>query len=58
MFVTKVRRTGPGPAHVAVRGQACTETTCKQVDLALDVPVKIEKAPSDVDLKSLVRVRR
>jgi len=56
VFVAKVRRSAAGPAQVAIRGQACTDTICKQIDVAIPLPLA---APgrSDIDLKPLVRVR-
>jgi hypothetical protein len=60
LFVAKVRRSGAGPARIAVRGQACTETTCKRVDVAISLPlagVRPGAAPAGINLKTLVRVR-
>ena len=56
VFVTKVKRAGAGPAQIAIRGQACTETICKQIDVAIPIPLAA-RGPSDIDLKALVRVR-
>lgn len=57
-FATKVRRSGSGPAQIGIRGQACTETTCKNIEVAISVPVSgsVGSAP-EVDLKALVPVR-
>lgn len=58
LFMAKVRRARAGSARLTIRGQACTETVCKQVDVALSVPLGGGKSTADpVDLKSLVRVR-
>jgi hypothetical protein len=58
LFVTKIRRKGAGPARIAIRGQACTETTCKNIDVAMSLPVVSTGAdPSEIDLKNLVQVR-
>jgi hypothetical protein len=60
LFVTKVRRSGAGPARIAVRGQACTEATCKDIDLTISLPLagtRSEAAPPDIDFKALVQVR-
>jgi len=60
LFVAKVRRSGPGPARIAVRGQACTDTICKRIDLAISLPLESAGADADaskVDLKVLVQVR-
>ncbi len=56
VFVTRIRRSGAGPAQIAVRGQACTETICKQIDVAIPLPLGAAGRP-DIDLKALVRVR-
>jgi DsbC/DsbD-like thiol-disulfide interchange protein len=59
LFVAKVRRTGAGPARIGIRGQACTETTCKNIDVELSMPLTASSGsgPADIDLKSLVPVR-
>src|SRR5688572_6953473 len=60
LFVAKVRRSGAGPARIAIRGQACTETSCKNIDLALLVPLSdsgTDAGISDIDLKALIQVR-
>lgn len=60
LFVAKVRRSGAGPARIAVGGQACTETTCKQIDVAISLPLaggNTAADPSGIDFKALVRVR-
>jgi len=56
IFAAKARRTGSGPARVEVRGQACFSDVCKNIDVALTVPLADAK-PSGVDLNTLVRVR-
>jgi len=56
LFAAKVRKTGAAPARLTVRGQACTDSVCKNIDIELDVPIA-SKAPLDVDLKPLVAVR-
>ena len=56
LFVAKVRRTGTGPAQISIGGQACMETTCKKIELAISLPLTAAGAP-DIDLKTLVRVR-
>lgn len=56
LFAAKVRKAGAAPAKLTVRGQACTESVCKNIDIELDVPAT-SKAALDVDLKPLVAVR-
>jgi len=60
LFVARVRRLGPGPASIAVHGQACSETICKNVDVGIPVPLSPpdEKDRLDtIDLKTLVTVQ-
>ncbi len=54
-FAAKVKRTGES-AKVNVRGQVCTETNCKTVDVTLAIPAG-GNGDAGVDLKSLVAVR-
>jgi hypothetical protein len=60
LFVAKIRRSGAGPASIKLRGQACTEKFCKNIDVALPAPlINVQakaEAPSDIDLKTLVPV--
>jgi hypothetical protein len=58
LFAAKVRRTGAGPAKVRVRGQACTETVCKNVDVTLTVaaPAKLAAA-AEAKVDELVTAR-
>jgi DsbC/DsbD-like thiol-disulfide interchange protein len=57
LFAAKVRRSGPGPAQIEIRGQACTETTCKKIDVSLSVPVaSSDKRSAALDLKTLIPV--
>lgn len=60
LFVTKVRRAAAGPASIAIRGQVCTETVCKKVDVAISLPLPAagsSQPTPEVDLKALVQVR-
>ena len=60
LFVAKVRRSGAGPARIAIRGQACTETSCKNIDVALSVPLAgagTDADTSGIDVKTLIQVR-
>jgi hypothetical protein len=61
VWVAKVRRSGSGPARIDIRGQACTETICKNIDVAISLPfadTSADSEPSDIDLKTLIEVRR
>jgi hypothetical protein len=58
MFVAKVKKTGPGPAKVGIRGQACSESTCKNIDVAISVPMNGSAGKrAEVELKGLLPVR-
>ena len=60
LFVVKVRRSGSGPARIAVLGQVCTESVCRRVDVAISLPLTAPGSNAGmpaVDLKSLVQVR-
>ena len=60
LFVAKVRRSGAGPTRIAVRGQACTEATCKNIDVEISVPLAHIHTDADtagIDFKALVQVR-
>jgi hypothetical protein len=59
IFAAKVKRTGAGPARIAVRGQACTETTCKNIDAAISLALDDVKQEADpeINLKNLIQVR-
>jgi hypothetical protein len=39
-FAVKARPAGAGPAAVTVRGQACAESICKNIDITLSVPTE------------------
>jgi|SRR5579862_9678921 len=58
VFAAKVRRAGAGPARLRIRGQACTETICKNIDVQLTVavPAKLGTA-AEVKLDELVQAR-
>ena len=58
IFAAKVRPSGPGTAKLRIRGQACTETVCKNVDVPLTVTVPAKLGTSaDVRLNELVQSR-
>jgi hypothetical protein len=57
LFAVKIRRLGAATARLALRGQACTETICKNIDVTIVLPLSNSNNPSSIDLKSLVQVR-
>jgi len=56
LFVTKIHRLGNSPTRITIKGQACTETTCKNIDVNLSVPAASADS-SAINLKDLVQVR-
>jgi hypothetical protein len=57
-FAASVRRSGSGNAQIGIRGQACTDTTCKNIDVAVPVPASDPRdKTAQFDLKNLIRVR-
>jgi len=57
IFAAKVRSTGATPAHLAIRGQACTETICKNIDVSLSLPVAKPSPTAELNLKDLIPAR-
>ncbi|MEW5977836.1 MAG: hypothetical protein AB1898_18735 [Acidobacteriota bacterium] len=60
LFAVKVRRTAAGPARVSVRAQACTETTCRNIDVSFSVPLQEGDGQNEqgvLDFERMVRVR-
>ena len=57
-FASKVRHTGAGPVEIDIRGQACSDKTCKNIDVSLSMPLSAPaEATTTVDLKALVQTR-
>ncbi len=58
IFAAKIRPTAAPSAKIRVRGQACTETVCKNIDVALTVVVPSKLGTSVVTkLDELVQAR-
>jgi DsbC/DsbD-like thiol-disulfide interchange protein len=58
VFAAKLRRSGPGSAKVRIRGQACTETICKNIDVPLTVAVPAKLgAAAEVKVSDLIEAR-
>jgi len=57
VFAVKVRRVGA--AKAGIRGQACTETTCKNIDVTVSVPAPAtgRAGSNGIDVRTLVPVR-
>jgi hypothetical protein len=47
---------GPAPARITIKGQACTESICKNIDVSVAIPGASAGTP-ELNLKSLVTVR-
>jgi hypothetical protein len=58
VFAARVRRKGAGPVEVGVRGQACTDSVCKNIDVAIPVqaPGALQAPASELKLEQLVKV--
>jgi hypothetical protein len=59
IFAAKVKRAGTAPAEIKVRGQACTETTCKNIDATISIPLSGANwnGAAAVNLSKMVQVR-
>ena len=54
VFAAKVKR---GPAtSLTIKGQACTDSICKNIDVTVPIPVS-GSAASEINMKDLVQVR-
>jgi hypothetical protein len=56
LFVAKIQRSSAAPVRISVRGQACTDQLCKNIDISISLPPGKAAAP-EIDLKNLVEVR-
>lgn len=57
LFAAKVKKTGAGAGEIGIRGQACDEKRCKNIDITLSVPAEGFGASSSLDLSGLVPVK-
>jgi hypothetical protein len=59
LFAAKVQPAGAGAVRMAVRGQACTDTICKNIDVMIVLPQGKNQAAgsSGIDLNTLMKVR-
>lgn len=60
VFVVKVRGSSAGSTRIAIRGQACTEALCKNIDVSIPLSpgnVRPDAEPSGIDLKNLVQAK-
>src|SRR5262245_42933152 len=59
-FVAKVAPIRGAASQLTIRGQACTDKICKNVDTSIVLPssgLKTSAAPSEIDLKGLIPVQ-
>jgi hypothetical protein len=58
LFVTRVRRGEAGATRIGIRGQTCTDSTCKNIDVSISLPATNAKldAASQIKLGSLTQV--
>lgn len=57
LFAAKVRRAAVGATKLALRGQACTASVCKNIDVAISLPAANPGGTAAVNLKELEQVR-
>jgi hypothetical protein len=57
LFAAKVNKTGAGAGEIAIRGQACDDKRCKNIDITLSLPAEGLGGPPSLDLSGLVAVR-
>ncbi|MBN8729644.1 MAG: hypothetical protein J0L64_03825 [Acidobacteria bacterium] len=55
IFAAKVE--GAAPAQLNIRAQACTETTCKNINVNLEVPAATPGGKAELDPAKLVQVK-
>jgi hypothetical protein len=60
LFAAKVRELSSAAVRIGIRGQACTETVCKNIAVSFSLPPRKgnhDSAPSALHLKDLIPVR-
>jgi hypothetical protein len=59
LFAARVTRAAgaKGPALIGIRGQACTDKTCKNIDLTLELPLSVSTPEDPAEVKSMIAVR-
>jgi len=56
-FAAKIRPAAAGSANLRIRGQACTETVCKNIDVPLTVSMPAKATAPELKLNELVPAR-
>ena len=54
LFAAPARAAGGGPPTIVIKGQACTDAVCKNVNLELTLPTPDAKAQPAIDAAALV----
>lgn len=54
-FAAKVKTGGAGPGQLTIKGQACTDSVCKNIDVELAVPLKADTEDAAIKLLAPVR---
>jgi hypothetical protein len=57
VFVVKAQPAGSGPTQIGIRGQACTDSICKNIDVPLAVPAAKNAATAQGSYQDLIPVR-
>ncbi|MEZ5365933.1 MAG: hypothetical protein R2748_27275 [Bryobacterales bacterium] len=57
LFAAKVKKTGAGAGEIGIRGQACDDKRCKNIDITLSVPADGFGGKATLDLSNLIAVR-
>lgn len=57
LFAAKVKKTGAGAGEIAIRGQACDDSRCKNIDITLSVPADGLGGTPTLDLSGLIPVK-
>jgi len=59
LFSAKARRTGAGSkAFIAVKGQACTETICKDINREFELDLALPASPAEPEQAALTAIRQ
>ena len=57
LLAARVKRSGAGPAVVAIHAQICDSVSCRAVETRLAVPLPPAGAKTELDIRTLTKVR-
>ena len=57
LLAARVKRSGTGPAVVAIHAQICDSVSCRAVETRLAVPLPPAGAKTELDIRTLTKVR-